>query len=426
MTGGTVIGPDTDLDGVSIDSRLVAPGALFVAVRAGRDGHDFVADAMAAGASACLVDRRVDAACAIVVDDTASALTRLGAYARSLLGDRVVGITGSVGKTSTKDLAASVLRQAYPTWASVRSFNNELGVPLTLVNAPDDTTATVVEMGMKGLGHITHLCEMATPTMGVVTAVAMVHVENLGGIEAIAVAKRELVEALPAHGYAILNVDDPRVAAMAGHTDAAVVRYGHGGNLTAEHVTLDDDLRARFTLVSDWGDVEVRVAARGLHQVGNALAAAAVGLVWGVPLEAVADGLGAAELSPWRMEVGRTASGAVVINDAYNAGPASMEAALRTLAAVPATRHIAVLGLMTELGEHADDQHRHVAQVAHSLGVRVIAVGQPAYDVDEHVDDIDAAVALLDGVGPGDAVLVKASRAAGFEALAQALTGNQA
>jgi UDP-N-acetylmuramoyl-tripeptide--D-alanyl-D-alanine ligase len=421
VTGGTLVGPDVDVSGVSIDSRSVAPGGLFVAVRAERDGHDFVADAVAAGASACLCERDVDAPVSVVVPDTMEALTRLGSHARDRLGDRVVGITGSVGKTSTKDLAASVLRRGYSTWASQRSFNNELGVPLTLLGAPDDTEVTVVEMGMRGLGHITALCDVARPTMGVVTAVQLVHVETVGSLEQVAVAKRELVEALPSHGHAVLNADDPRVAAMAAHTDATVVMFGHGGHVAAEGIVLDDDLRARFHLVSDWGNTDVLVAARGLHQVGNALAAAAVGLVWGVPVEGVAEGLASADLSPWRMEVGTSASGATVINDAYNAGPASMEAALRSLAAVGAHRHIAVLGLMNELGSHSAAEHRRIAEVASSLGIRVIAVAQPEYGVDDLVPDAAAAVELLGPLGPGDAVLVKASRIAGLETLAAAL-----
>lgn len=421
-TGGTLVGGDVAVSGVSIDSRSVAPGGLFVAVRAERDGHDFVADAVAAGAAACLCERVVDAPVPmVVVPDSVAALAQLGSYARDQLGDRVVGITGSVGKTSTKDLAASVLRRSYPTWANQRSFNNELGVPLTLLGAPDDTTATVVEMGMRGLGHITDLCEIARPTMGVVTAVQLVHVETVGGLEQVALAKRELVEALPASGHAVLNADDPRVAAMAAHTDATVVMFGHGGHVAAEGIVLDDDLRARFHLVSDWGNTDVLVAARGLHQVGNALAAAAVGLVWGVPLDGVAEGLASADLSPWRMEVGTSASGATVINDAYNAGPASMEAALRSLAALSARRHIAMLGLMNELGSHSASEHRRIAEVASSLGIRVIAVAQPEYGVDDLVPDVAAAAELVGPLGPGDAVLVKGSRIAGLEVLAALL-----
>lgn len=424
VTGGDLLGHDVEIDGVTVDSRATAPANLFVALRADRDGHDFVPDALDAGAAGLLVDRPVDAPSAVVVPDTAVALRALGAHARDQLGDRVVGITGSVGKTSTKDLAAAVLARAQPTWASARSYNNEIGVPLTLLGAPDGTAATVVEMGMRGFGHIAELCAVARPTMGVVTSVAMVHTELVGDLDGVARAKREVVESLPASGHAVLNAADPRVAAMAAHTDARVVLFGEGGHVSAERVELDDELRPRFHLVSDWGSTDVAVAARGLHQVGNALAAAAVGLVWDVPLEGVAEGLATAALSPWRMELTRTSAGAVVINDAYNAGPASMEAALRSLAALPAHRHVAVLGHMAELGPDGPDEHRRIGEVATALGIRVVAVAEPAYGVGDLVVDADAAIAALSPLSDGDAVLVKASRSAGLEVVAEALAGS--
>ncbi len=421
VTGGALHGHDVEIDGVSVDSRTTAPGNLFVALRAERDGHDFTADALDAGAAALLVDRPVDAPSAVVVPDTNAALLALGTHARSRLGDRVVGITGSVGKTSTKDLVAGVLARSHPTWASARSYNNEIGVPLTLLGAPDGTVSTVVEMGMRGFGHIDALCAVARPTMGVVTSVAMVHTELVGDLDGVARAKRELVEALPASGHAVLNAADARVAAMAAHTDARVVWFGQDGHVSAERVELDEDLRPHFHLVSDWGSVDVSVAARGIHQVSNALAAAAVGLVWDVPLEAVAEGLATAALSPWRMELTRTPAGAVVINDAYNAGPTSMEAALRSLAALPAHRHVAVLGHMAELGPDGPAEHRRIGEVATALGIRVVAVAEPAYGVGDLVDDADAAIAALSPLADGDAVLVKASRAAGLEVVAEAL-----
>lgn len=421
VTGGQMTGPDTVVTAAGIDTRTIRPGELFVALRADRDGHDFVSAAVAAGSPACLCERAVEAPTFVEVDDTQRALRLLGSHARQLLGGQVVGITGSVGKTSAKDLCASVLAQRWQTWASTRSFNNEIGVPLTLLAAPNGTQATVVEMGMRGRGHIGDLCAVARPTIGVVTAVAMVHTELLGGIEGVAEAKRELVEHLPSGGYAVLNADDPRVAAMAGHTDATVVTFGSGGQVQAEHIVLDDDLRPRFRLVSDWGTAEVTVASRGLHQVTNALGAAAVGLLCDVPPAAVADGLASAALSPWRMDVSRAAGGALVINDAYNASPTSTEAALRTLAAVPAARHLAVLGTMAELGERGDDEHRRIAAVAHELGITVVSVAEPAYGVAEATDGIAAAIDAVGVLGPDDAVLVKASRSVGLEVLAEAL-----
>lgn len=421
MTGGRLLGDDTEVEGVTVDSRATAPGNLFVALRADRDGHDFVSDALDAGAAGFLVDRPVEVPTAVVVPDTTAALRALGAHARTLLGPRVAGITGSVGKTSTKDLTAAVLAQTHPTWASARSFNNEIGVPLTLLGAPDGTTATVVEMGMRGFGHIAELCDLARPTLGVVTSVAMVHTELVGDLDGVARAKRELVEWIDPSGHAVLNAEDARVAAMAAHTAARVVWFGGGGHVSAERVELDEELRPRFHLVSDWGSLDVVVASRGLHQVSNALAAAAVGLVWDVPIEAVAEGLATAALSPWRMELTRTSSGAAVINDAYNAGPASMEAALRSLAALPAHRHIAVLGHMAELGPAGPGEHARIGEVATALGIRVVAVAEPAYGVGDLVDDPASAVAALTPLDAGDAVLVKASRSAGLEVVAQAL-----
>lgn len=418
--GGTLVGDDVEVDGATHDSRDVAPGALFVPVRGTRDGHDFVEAALAAGAGAYLTARPPVGGTAVVVDDPEAALTDLARWVRGRLPDHVVGITGSVGKTSTKDLAAAVLGRRHQTAASLRSFNNELGVPLTIVNAPDGTEALVAEMGMRGHGHIAHLCDVARPTVGVVTAVELVHVELVADLEGVARAKGELVEALPAGGAAVLNADDPLVAAMADRTEARILTFGLSGEVRAERIHLDGDLRASFRLRSPWGDEDVRLAVRGEHQVGNALAAAAVGLLSDVAPVDVAAGLGEATLSPWRMDLRRTARGAVVLNDAYNAGPASVAAALRSLAHLEADRHVAVLGEMAELGDHGEAAHRDVGDLARRLGIRLIAVGAPAYG-GEDVADIDGALAALGELGPGDAVLVKASRVAGLERLAERL-----
>ena len=421
-TGGTLVGDDVTTTAVVHDSRQVVGGELFVPVAGARDGHDFVGAALAAGAAAYRTVRPPVGGTAVVVDDAEAALTDLARAVRGRLGDHVVGITGSVGKTSTKDLTAAVLGQRYETMASPRSFNNELGVPLTLCNAPDGTESVVVEMGMRGHGHIAHLCEVARPTVGVVTAVELVHVELVGDLDGVARAKGELVEALPDGGAAVLNADDPRVAAMAARTEARVLTYGLAGEVRPEGIDVDDDLHARFHLRSPWGDVPVRLGVRGAHQVGNALAAAAVGLLQGVAPTEVAAGLAEATLSPWRMELARTASGAVVLNDAYNAGPASVVAALRSLAHLDATRRTAVLGPMAELGDHGPGAHRDIGALAAELGIRLLAVDAPDYG-GEDVADIDAALAALGAVGEGDAVLVKASRVAGLERLAARLLG---
>jgi UDP-N-acetylmuramoyl-tripeptide--D-alanyl-D-alanine ligase len=418
-TGGVASGPDVNVSGATIDSRQVARGQLFVPVVASRDGHDFVAGAVAAGAAAYLTSRGpvdgVDAT-AVEVGDTVAALGAVGRHARTRLPDRVVGITGSVGKTSVKDLLAVALAARWRVSASASSFNNELGVPLTLVNAPGDTEALVVEMGARGLGHIAELCALAVPTVGVVTRVAAVHTEMFGTLAEVASAKGELVEALPDGGCAVLNAGDPFVAAMASRTSAEVVTFGEDGEVRAESVTVDDELRSSFRLVSPWGSAPVRLGVRGEHMIDNALAAASAALVCAVPLDGVADALGTAVLSHWRMDLVRLGSGALVVNDAYNANPTSMAAALRALTRLPARRRVAVLGLMAELGSSSDDEHRAVGATARELGVEVIGVGVPAYG-GTTVGGVDEVPAALGPLGDGDAVLLKGSRVAGLERL---------
>ena len=432
------------VDGLAIDSRLARPGQLFAALSAERDGHDFVASAFASGAAAALVERESGPdgpwpGPVLVVPSVREALAALARLARAgldrtgpagvgLAGTglaRVVGVTGSVGKTTTKDLLANVLARRFATVASEKSFNNELGVPLTLANAPAGTEAAVIEMGARGAGHIRFLCEMARPTIGVVTVVEGVHTEVMGPIDQIARAKRELVEHLPADGLAVLNAVDPNVAAMAAHTVAPVLSFGTGGEVHAEAVELDDELRARFTLRSSWGPTEVHLGVRGAHNVTNALAAAAVGLWLGVDPREVAAGLAEAPASPWRMELLRVPGGPTVLNDAYNAGPASMAAALAAVAALPAPgagRRIAVLGLMAELGDEGPAEHRRIAELADELGVEVLAVGCGLYGSPWTVDSADDVVGALGKLGPDDVVLIKGSRVAGLERAAEALT----
>jgi UDP-N-acetylmuramoyl-tripeptide--D-alanyl-D-alanine ligase len=423
-TGGRVHGPDVDVDGATIDSRAVHAGNLFVPVVAARDGHDFVDDALDRGAAAYLTARPPShrRGTAIEVDDTSRALLALGAAVRQTFatGTEVIGITGSVGKTSVKDLTAAAAGASKRVAASPRSFNNELGVPLTLLDAPDGVEVFVVEMGARGRGHIDTLCAVARPTIGVVTEVVLAHTELFGTIDDVAAAKGELVEALPSEGAAVLNADNPYVAAMADRTNATVVTYGRAGDVTAHDIALDDDLRARFVVRSPWGSADVRLGVAGAHQVANALAALSAAAAAGVPLDAAADAIAGARLSPWRMEVHRTATGLVVVNDAYNANPTSTEAALHALAALPARRRIAVLGVMAELGAVSDSEHRRIAVLAGELGIEVLAVAAPEYGATT-VDGVDAARAALGELGGGDAVLVKGSRVAGLERLAEAL-----
>jgi UDP-N-acetylmuramoyl-tripeptide--D-alanyl-D-alanine ligase len=417
--------------GVGIDSRVLPSGALFVALRAARDGHEWIDAAVNAGAAGLLVDREWRPAAdslagrvpMVTVDDTAAGLLALGSAARNRLAATVIGITGSVGKTSAKDLAAAALAATRRTTASEKSFNNELGVPLTLANAGEDMEAAVIEMGARGPGHIAQLCRVARPSVGVVTAVALAHTEVFGDLEGVAAAKAELVQSLPADGTAILNTDDPRVSAMATRTSGRVLGYsasGSSADVVAQEIQLDDQLRPRFTVRTPWGTAAVRLEARGAHMVGNALAGLTVALCCGVPLDAAAAALASAPLSPWRMELHRTATGAIILNDAYNANPASMTAALEALTALPARRRVAILGEMAELGARSASEHQAIAALARRLGVEVVAVGTDAYGV-APAEDMDGAVAALGPLRADDAVLVKASRVAGLERLSARL-----
>ncbi|MBV8980142.1 MAG: UDP-N-acetylmuramoyl-tripeptide--D-alanyl-D-alanine ligase, partial [Acidimicrobiia bacterium] len=301
ITGGTLHGPDVTVDGAGIDSRVLRPGALFVPVVAERDGHDFIDAALGGGAAAYLTARQPGDGTAVVVADTSAALSALGAWARRQLPGPVVGITGSAGKTSTKDLLGAVLRAELPTAVSERSFNNELGVPLTLVNADDGTRAAVLEMGARGFGHIAWLCELARPDIGIVTNVASAHTEMFGDLDGVARAKGELPAALPDTGTAVLNGNDERVMGMASRTKARVLTFGVGdGDVRATGVIVDEELQPSFTLESPWGSGDVRLHARGKHQALNAAASAAAALVVGVAFERVVERLESAPLSPWR------------------------------------------------------------------------------------------------------------------------------
>ncbi len=307
-----------------------------------------------------------------------------------------------------------------------------MGVPLTLLDAPDGVEAVIVEMGARGLGHIAGLCEVARPTVGVVTAVAGAHLEQFGSLAQVARTKGELIEALPREGWAVLNADDPLVAEMAARSRATVVRYGlhaPAADVAAESVRVDHELRPSFVLRSSWGSCEVRLAARGRHQVSNALAAAAAGLALGVQVDDLAAALAGATLSPMRMDVKRRADGLLLIDDSYNANPASTAAALRALAELPSRRRVAVLGVMAELGAESDAAHREIALLAEELDVRVVAVGTDDYGAEvERVDDHRAALDELAAadLGAGDVVLIKGSRVAGLERVARALLADGA
>ena len=430
-------------DSVVIDSRAARPGSLFAALPGQRvDGHDFALAAVTAGSVAVLASRPTSAP-PLVVADVPAAMARL---ARTVV-DRlpsltIAGITGSVGKTTTKDLAAQLIEQLGPTVAPHGSFNNEIGHPLTVLRTTADTRYLVLELSARGTGHIAAQCEIAPPALGVVLRVGHAHAGEFGGLAEVARAKGELPAALPAHGVALLNADDPHVLAMAGRTAARVVTFGGAPQATvrAADIRLDDRGRPEFTLVMPEGSAPVRLRLSGEHNVVNALAAAALAREFGLDVAMVAEGLSVATArSRWRMEVTERPDGVTVINDAYNANPEAMEAAIGTLATMAAGRRaFAVLGPMYELGSESRMRHEQVGELAARAGVAgLIVVGDDAApmlagartECSWHgellgVPDVGSAVEALGArLRPGDVVLVKASRSAGLERVALALTG---
>ncbi len=414
--GGTLVGPDVTIDGASIDSRTTERGQLFIPIIAERDGHDFLAHARSAGAAAYLTSQPPSGGTAIVIPDTSSALSTLGRLARARLNAGVIGITGSVGKTTTKELVWRCLASTFKTSASVRSYNNELGVPLTLVNAPDDAQWVILEMGARGFGHIRELAEIALPNVGVVTSVAMAHIEFFGDLEGVFRAKSELVTALPESGAAVLNFDDPRVRRMSELSSSAVLGYAvHApADVTAEKVVLNETLQPRFSLVTPWGNGDVALQLHGEQQVSNALAAAATALWCGVPLDAVTSSLAEVAGPPLRMAVRRPSRGPVLVVDCYNANPASTEAALRALDALKANRKVALLGVMAELGAETAGQHQRMASLAQELGIEIVGYHTSLYGPTQ-VTTMQAAVGLAQELSSADALLIKGSRVARLE-----------
>ena len=424
-TGGALVGQNAHLSGVSFDSRTITPGQLFVPIVADRDGHEFIEAALKSGAGAYLTQRDPVGRSAIVVGDTLAALLKLGAWARVRLeptvGNRVIGVTGSVGKTSTKDFIAAALSSELIVSASERSFNNDQGLPVTLLNAADNAQALVLEMGMRGFGEIARLCSIAQPTIGVVTAVAAAHTERVGGIEGVARAKAELVQALPSTGYAILNADDERVRAMRDLTNAQVLTYGvhESADIRIIKCDLDEMARASVSATTPWGSVSWAMSVPGAHMALNAAAAIAVAGACGVDIHHAATALEQTSVSPMRMQVITTDDGMTIINDAYNANPASMRAALDTLAGMKASRHVVIAGQMAELADSAAE-HGAIVEYAQSKSIEFIACETENYATSPH--SIEDAVKHVREGGTDVAVLVKGSRVAALERVVQLLT----
>jgi len=425
----TVTGP------AYLDSREPVPEGLFIAIEGERvDGHDFAAGAYA------VLGSRPTAAPTVVAADPVVALGRLARHVVDRLDLTLVALTGSQGKTGTKDYLASVLAAAGPTVATVGNGNNELGVPVTVLRAGSDTSYLVVEMGARGIGHVRYLCEIAPPRVAAVTNVGTAHIGEFGSREAIATAKGEIVEALPADGTAVLNADDGLTAAIAARTSARTLTFGEAGDVSWRGVRLDDLGRPAFEIGYDGSWLPVRLTQSGRHQVPNAAAAAAMAIAAGVPFADAAAALSTAvPASRWRMELHERSDGLVVVNDAYNANPASMVAALDALVAIGTgrgRRTVAVLGEMKELGPSAEESHREVGRAAAAAGIDVlVVVGDEARGIAEGARAStgwagtvvltagrdEAAQWVRNNAGAEDVVLIKASRGVALEVVADEL-----
>lgn len=447
VKGSLVLGTsDIAVTSVSIDSRMIQKGALFVPIKGEKfDGHDFIKDALDRGAVAFLIERWNEQIrlmiegylnqkiAAVKVRSTVKALQDLSLFLRGRLELRVVGITGSTGKTSTKDMITSVLSERLNVVSSEKSHNNEIGVPLTILKADRKTDVLVLEMAMRGLGQIEELAKIAQPEFGVVTNVGKTHYELLGSEELIAEAKSELVKAIPADGAVILNYDDAWTEKLKGLTRARLITYGLSkkASVRATQIEVDDVGRPSFMLCSPDGETRVSLPTAGRHNVYNALAAAAVGFEFNLNLETIKRGLEKTALTEMRMQVFTTADGIVVVNDAYNASPTSMKAALQALDDFNGvSRKIAVLGDMLELGKISDIAHFEIGEVVKNVGVELlitvgekgkrIAEGAVRRGFDEEAvfacqSTTEAAKILKAHVRPRDIVLVKASRAMRLE-----------
>ena len=453
---------DAEVTELVYDSRNAHPGSLFVALPGERvDGHDYASKAWSLGAVAAITSRPVPGGLCLITEDPVAAMGRIGQYltlrAKSA-GLRVIGITGSAGKSTTKDLLAQILEQVAPVVAPRGSMNNEIGLPTTASWVTADTRFLVAEMGAKGIGHIRYLCDITPPDIGVVLNVGAAHLGKFGSQDAIAKAKGELIEAVPDGGVAVLNAGDPRVRAMESRTNAPVVffdvespqgrEHGETADVYATGLESDDLDRWSFDLVIGAETHRVRLQLIGRHQISNAVAAAAAAHAAEVPAAVIAGALsGAASRSQWRMELHELPAGGILINDAYNANPASMTAALDTLATIggrrkavdPTTTTTAVLGEMLELGDDSGPMHEQVGRaVAEHRIDRLITVGPGAEPIMAgalaggldpaavtQVPDKAAALARLRDLSAGDLVLIKASRDIGLETVGEQLLADR-
>jgi len=413
------------------DSRKATPGCIFLALKGeAADGHDFAADAYRAGAMFSLTTRRIDGPC-IVVKDVIEAVSILAAFVRKRLTNlKVIGITGSQGKTSTKDLLSHMLSNVGPTVAPKGSFNNDLGLPITLLECDEHTQFCILEMGARHKGDIARLCEIAQHDIGVVLTVGTAHLGEFGSVEGIAETKSEIIQTLRPDGIAILGTYDKYTPAMASLHSGRVINFGNGCEVRAAEIEIREG-RPHFELVTPAGRDAVGMRIVGEHHIANALAAAAVGTALDLPIEVIASSLSTADnSSKWRMEI-HDLFGLLLINDAYNANPESMTAALRSLVLFAQERggeSWAFLGKMHELGESSAQRHAAIGTLAEEIGIdHLVAIGAPEYGASQgqmivhHYASIDECLSMTDHFSAGDVVLVKASRSEGFEVLAEKL-----
>ena len=436
---------EQSLGGVAVDSRQVEPGDLFVALRGERvDGHDYLEQAARKGAVAALVSKKVSVKqplTQIIVNSSGEALLELAAWYRRQFPVTVVAVTGSIGKTTTKELIAAVLSQRWQVLKNVGNYNTEIGVPLTLFQLREGHQVAVIEMGMRGAGQIRRLAQVVAPQMGVVTNVDVTHIELLGSLENIAKAKAELVVELPPDGIAVLNGDDPRVRAMGATYGGKIFFYGRGSenDYFARDIQTQPGGTVDFVAHTPQGCIDVHLPLPGQHNVPNALAALAVGSCFGLDLPSMVRGLATCEPVAMRLNIVPGIKGITVINDAYNANPTSMVSGLTTLVDLQGEgRTIAVLGDMLELGPLAPEAHRQVGEQAAQCGIDILVVlgkwrgdlalgaleaGMAPEKVRDFATKADAIAYLQRYLEPADRVLVKASRGMALEEIVTSLTG---
>lgn len=432
--------PSTRITGISTDTRTISPGDLFFALTGEHsDGHKFLADALAKGASGVVVSRKVEARClAVRVEDTLAALGDLAAYYRSKFDVTVVGVTGSVGKTTTKEMIAAVAAAAGPVLKNAGNLNNEIGLPLTLFGLASRHKTAVVEMAMRGPGQIDYLARIAKPYIGVITNIHMTHIELLGSMDAIADAKGELLDHIPADGAAVLNADDAYFDYLARRANSRLISFGESRRADVRAVSsgIDAEGCCNFVVSTPRGSFEVRIPVPGEHNIKDALAAIAAGEELGIAHEQIKAALASFKPPEKRSNVIPSRRGFVVIDDTYNASPPSVESALKSLAMMEGGRKIAVLGDMLELGEHAIAAHLEIGRQVREMGVdslvvigelaRLIArgaidAGMPVSQVTEFDDSSQAAKEIAAKLRERDVVLVKGSRAMKMERIVEGL-----